>query len=70
MLSEGQAAATLNRRLGGPMACLLKHEPASHGVRRVKPGHWRSHSESESEEGATYGRTPWTRNRVSYPWPG
>ena len=34
------------------MACLLKNEPASHGVQRVKPGDWRSQSESESEEGA------------------
>ena len=33
------------------MACLLKNEPASHGVQRVKPGDWRSQSESESEEG-------------------
>jgi hypothetical protein len=50
------------------MACLLKNEPASHGVQQVKPGDWRSQSESESEEGA--GCTVWTRNRVSYPWPG
>ncbi len=36
------------------MACLLKNEPASYTARRVKPGDWRSRSESESEEG---GRT-------------
>ena len=36
----------------GLMACLLKNEPASYGVQQVKPGDRRSHSESESEEGA------------------
>ena len=51
MLSEGAARATGDRHSGGPMACLLKNEPASHGVQQVKGRRSRSHSESESEEG-------------------
>ena len=34
------------------MACLLKNEPASYALWQVKQRPLRSHSESESEEGA------------------
>ncbi len=37
---------------GRVTACLLKNEPASYSPwRQVKPGNWRSRSESESEQG-------------------
>ena len=39
-------------RFIGMMACLLKNEPASYSVSRVKAVKGRSRSESESEEGA------------------
>ncbi len=34
------------------MACLLKNEPASYALWQVKQRELRSHSESESEQGA------------------
>ena len=41
------------------MACLLKNEPASYSVSRVKAVKGRSRSESESEQGVEVVRPRW-----------